>query len=369
MKKYLLAVVATASLLAGCHKEEAGEGVIFDDIHLANSREVSKLSEMLGPCRLVQLETNDSCLIGGRREKFLKRDSVFYIMDKNEILEFDNDGRFLRKLSRVGGGPEDYTRIEDFEIVAGASGNEIWVVDLKSIKKYDAEDLRFLGELVRQEGFINQLQPVNDSTILVITPDERRLRVWNRQGVERDNYMDQDYPNGSYALRQFFGIGEGDMAYQIESHNQAVVYNASTGAFSLRQIFPDLEGTSNIETNREYFAKYGDFDFTKELRKNFDCLKYVDTHGQDVIWLVQKANGPTTLYSSNVNGKNTRHATFGRGGTTENDIVATTQTRFLMTACAAASDNGFLFVVDAEDLKDGNPESNPTLIEVTSIPD
>lgn len=75
---------------------------------------------------IVPLETNENCLIGGVF-KIIYANQTYYILDKlsNQILLFDNKGKFVSKLNRSGPGPQEYVRIDEFTVV----GQDIWISD------------------------------------------------------------------------------------------------------------------------------------------------------------------------------------------------------------------------------------------------
>lgn len=75
---------------------------------------------------IVPLETNENCLIGGVF-KIIYTNQTYYILDKlsNQILLFDNKGKFVSKLNRSGPGPQEYVRIDEFTVV----GQDIWISD------------------------------------------------------------------------------------------------------------------------------------------------------------------------------------------------------------------------------------------------
>lgn len=365
---YVVLLAICTFALSGCggKKDKGASDVIFEDVSVASSVKAGKLSDMFGDYRIVRLETNDSSLIGGRMSKYVKKDSVFYVRSLNEILEFGNDGRFLRKLSRIGNGPEEYSKISDFEIVPGPGGNEIWIADMKRIQKYDAATTGYLGS-IESEDFVNQIEYVNDTTLLLTTPGEKWLNVCDRDGRVRARYFDKDIPNGGYRACQYFHA-DGVTAWHIEGHNQAAVYDEENGTFSIKRIFPDLEGVTDMQINRDYHNKFGEMDFTTELRKDFSCLAYVNPDGDDLIWLVMKPEGEATFYASS--GGNVRHLDFRPAEpSTANDIIETNDMRFLITPLATTSDNGFLFILPSDLVKDADPDTNPSLLEVTRIAD
>ncbi len=76
--------------------------------------------------KIVSLETNDNCLIGNVF-KIIYANQIYYILDKlsNQILLFDDKGKFVSKLNQSGSGPQEYVKIDEFVVV----GEDIWIAD------------------------------------------------------------------------------------------------------------------------------------------------------------------------------------------------------------------------------------------------
>jgi hypothetical protein len=86
-------------------------------------------SEMFKRAKTIILETNENCLIGIITE-IQYFDNNLFVLDgliANSVLVFDTEGRFLRKIGRVGTGPGEYKRIGDFTI--DAEKREIYLLD------------------------------------------------------------------------------------------------------------------------------------------------------------------------------------------------------------------------------------------------
>lgn len=63
----------------------------------------------------VQLETNDSSLIGNNIEKLAVMDNKIFILDSNKrIFVFSKDGTFLNKIGNIGAGPNEQLSIVSF---------------------------------------------------------------------------------------------------------------------------------------------------------------------------------------------------------------------------------------------------------------
>jgi hypothetical protein len=137
MKKiYILFIYLISN---GCiHSQNTG-GIISLDrtekVHIidldAAPRETELLfSSLFKKVTPIVLETNDEALIG-QINSFRIYDGHIYIMDKysaKTLFVFNMEGRFVRKIGRLGMGPGEYSGISDFAI--NTDKKEIYLLDM-----------------------------------------------------------------------------------------------------------------------------------------------------------------------------------------------------------------------------------------------
>ena len=100
---------------ASCSLSEKGEPALIDDFEICQQSEC-KLSELLTDSfRIVPLETSDESLVG-EITKIKKYNHFYYVLSAQTLFCFDADGKFVSKLEKQGEGPEEYIRIEDFDV-------------------------------------------------------------------------------------------------------------------------------------------------------------------------------------------------------------------------------------------------------------
>jgi hypothetical protein len=99
------------------------------------------LDEVFTEIRIIPLETSNSCFIG-KIQSVKKTNDEIFVLSKNsgggsspELIVFNNNGDFERKIGRNGKGPGEYNKILDF-CVAKSNG-DIFVLDLEKINEYD----------------------------------------------------------------------------------------------------------------------------------------------------------------------------------------------------------------------------------------
>ncbi len=98
--------------------------------------EVVKLSDVAKSIDYIPLETSDSVLISDISRVAYENNRIF-VMDKSKIFVFDNNGKHIRTLNKLGRGPGEYQKLLNFKIVKG-SGSIITKDMLERINIYDS---------------------------------------------------------------------------------------------------------------------------------------------------------------------------------------------------------------------------------------
>ena len=129
MKKWLLCGVTFSLAACGCRSvnhENVGvpvvkvdKGVIWQSDQMVDLAKDSHIPvvDLIDSIRLVQLEANDKCLIN-TIGKILFYQNRYFILDERQqvVLCFDQNGRFVRKISDRGRGGQEYEYLEDIAI-------------------------------------------------------------------------------------------------------------------------------------------------------------------------------------------------------------------------------------------------------------
>ena len=79
--------------------------------------EITDLSKDIEAFEFIQLESNSNCIIG-EISKLLMHDEKYFIFDKitKSVFCFNNEGKFLYKVSKQGKGPGEYYMLKDINI-------------------------------------------------------------------------------------------------------------------------------------------------------------------------------------------------------------------------------------------------------------
>lgn len=112
--KYIFVLVGL--LLASCTPKatEESHAILLDDIKNVTLTP----NDIFTDYKLVPLETRKECLIGDIT-KIEVYNGMYYILDRQNqksILAFDGNGKYIKRIGKIGSGPEEYPQITDFTI-------------------------------------------------------------------------------------------------------------------------------------------------------------------------------------------------------------------------------------------------------------
>lgn len=359
---YLAAIL----IFTACTKPTADNTaiVIPDLTHWEESQESTQLSALFNDIRLVQLETNDSCLVDDNG-KIIRYDSVYYVESNNEVLQFDLNGKFLRKLSRIGSGPGENIQLLDFNIVNRKDSAEIWISSTGGIYIYEPQTLAF-KQHIPIKGHVTQFYYINDRTILTVKPEDITFKIYDMEGHLRKEFMEKDLANSMTSIAQFTEY-KNLILYQWDNTQEVVVYDPSMDSLYLANLFPPQESILTSKINREYYEKYG---FKEQVKKTMATYTTVVTsrcYKNEIMLILSYPDGHRSMVLHK-DGKTVSYP-FQQKSRIENDLIQTTDLTFLNTVIATTSNQGFLFFIGLERYPKDTPieEENPLLLDVSGI--
>ena len=115
-------------------------------IRTGNAKSISSLSKLFQGIKFIQLETNDTFLIG-RIDKLLFSKNSIFILDANKarcIFVYDNQGSALKKYKSVGKGPQEYIQLYDMSLKSG-NDNLLVLADAQKVIEL-TRNLEFVSE-------------------------------------------------------------------------------------------------------------------------------------------------------------------------------------------------------------------------------
>ena len=106
-------------------------------LNITQSEATDFMEKEMASISLVPLETREDCLIGSISDLFIKGDTIVVVdgQKAKQIMLFNKQGKFLRKIGNVGSGPGEYAMISQSRISAEVI--EILDWQTKRYIKYD----------------------------------------------------------------------------------------------------------------------------------------------------------------------------------------------------------------------------------------
>lgn len=360
MKKYqiIFAVIGCVFSLLSCTKEGSNDSdILFPNVSLTDFVQTrTKVTDLLDDYTLIPLETSDECLVGGRFCKIIKSEGHYFIKSMNEILVFDNSGRYERKLSRMGNGAQEYNQLLDFDIVEDCG--EIWVSSLSGILRYKLDDFQYLSK-IPLSFFANKIKYVGNDKFLALTPDDKVFNLCSVEGKILDSYYDKDLANSGQRTVQFVKIREKIVSGLADS-NTAVCYDAENNLFSMQNIIPTYnDKVVTTDINRLYYDRYGEMDFSKKVMSEYVGIVAFREVGNSGIISFRYPGIENSVVISK--GTETRQYTIWPEDKciVENDLTSNADASFLLSFADGDSEDSFIFLVPND-----NPDLNPLLLDV-----
>ena len=368
-----------AACLCACSQQgsESAGDVIFPkmtNFDYKKNKDV-KLSSLFKDYRLVKLETNDSCLIGGDDTQVVKHEGVFYVRSNNvlspnmTISKFDNEGHFIGNFNRFGQGPEEYGHMSSFAVVTRHGETEIWVGAYGGVKIYDAKTSAFKKH-IPYKTYVNNFKYVSDSAIVFTNPDDPTFQVMDMEGKLHRTVIPKDWAN-RLSINSTPFTGYKDYLLYMYNTQEAVVYDAGNDSLYFKNIFPYRPDFVSIEVNQQYYEQYGD-QFYMNVDDDYNKVLCIRTFGEQVALILAFENDPKNdmvfvLYD----GKHAEpYCYMGGNASVENDLFDEAgNMKFFWTLRSCESDEGFLFYINAEDYTtdEAHLEDNPVLLEVSGF--
>lgn len=175
MKKFVFLLFGIL-LFNGC--KDINSKRINVDIHLiqVNLKEQDiHTSCLFSDCTPVKLETNEISLLKEISKSYLTKKHIF-IKSNHSLFIFNREGQFLRKIEKIGNGPEEYARLSDFDV--DEEINHIYILD-KANQKIVVYN--FQGE--HQYSY-----PIGIWAIKLIKYDRNQFCLYSGNEVSESNY-------------------------------------------------------------------------------------------------------------------------------------------------------------------------------------
>ncbi len=177
---------------------------------------VEKLSDYVKDIRYVVLETNDSSVLGNIVSVFYEN-KLIYVQDNNNSCKiFDEKGKYLRTLKRIGRGPQEYLDIKGLD-VDEENGDICILSNDGQIKEYDSK-----GNFIKSIPKPEQL---------------KRGTFWDCKKIDREKYIVSTFTMSEVSESKYFVWDESSNILKEVTH--VTKTNASDARNRMMNIDPD----------------------------------------------------------------------------------------------------------------------------------
>ncbi len=297
--KITVAFVCSLFLLYySCQREQQGSFLItsFEQ----TGKEVKSLDELFGKKgRQTVLETTDESLVGKIGKIIKRKDSFFILSEERQIFQFNNNGRFISTLNRLGSGPDEYTMITDFAIHINEEDEvEIWISDFKKIRKYHKTTGSWEQfALIDFPYVINKFHIINENCILLLTgQNDNCLTVSDGKGKTISSYLKSEIPFMVFKPVQFVSFGQ-EIVFQLGVSNNCVRYSPVDNNFRKSRIVASNRFLSS-KMLQELFSKY-EYDYLKELSGYSYIRTLRQVKEQTLVEFFMNKKRHVSIYSNN----------------------------------------------------------------------
>ena len=274
-------------LLSSCSDQKATKIALIADLSPEESRPT--WTELFSDrYEITLLETTSGSLIG-QIDKIRKFRNHYYVLSSNgkTIHHIDKDRKFVSYKTKQGQEPEEYQRIEDFDVCEADGKSEVWISDNKSLKVYDATDFSFKRK-ISYPFVIHKFKKMENSHVLLVTgQNENILTLVDKEGEIIAEYLKKEIPYIMFRPVQFAAYGSSYL-FQLGISNTFVSFNPQTEQFQMGH----YAGGNEFLTEKqllEMFQTHG-IDFILEANK----CSYMISLG-NIIWLQTHQGGKNYL--------------------------------------------------------------------------
>lgn len=234
--KNILFLSTIITLLCGCKTSiDNNDNFLFDsNIPVCTSE--TKLSDIISIKRIVPLETNDESLVGEYVGKIQKQGNRFYIsFNRNTLLAFDENGKYLNKIGGVGQGPGEYNYLGDYDVTDEA----VYIRDVEKVHSYK-HDGTYLNT-THIDGIFG-MNVAGDKILAFFNNDSLVSHILTLDG----EHINKHHPTSKVATigrsSYYWPYKEGKYIFPFSCCNDALIYDTQKNAYSYMQFIglPDM---------------------------------------------------------------------------------------------------------------------------------
>lgn len=321
-----------------CQSDKKQSVEILIDNSIPVSSENTKLSSLLSIKKIVPLETNDMSLIGDYG-KILKFENRFYISsNRNKLLVFDDKGKYINSIGKLGSGPGEYEMVGDFDVTKEG----IYIRGYRRILQY-SHDGTFMHNIPFDVNLFG-LNIAGDKILGFVTSDECVSHIFDMKGKCINKFHPASTTAWIGQSSYYWPYADGKYFLPFAFTNDLMTYDSQKNQFGYAKLI-DSPDVMTLEMEDKLSEEKGNNVDLKEyarivwpLNSNSKQLYFI-TQGkdekEDVLWIKDfKKQSCHAYYCQHIS----------------NDVSFRPLKRFFSSF--TRSGDSFLSIVQPEELKD-----------------
>jgi hypothetical protein len=317
MKFYFL-IAALTIFTNSLQKDQFKTFALQDDL---KKTEIVNLSGLAADVRFIKLEYNPDCILSYIKDVIIFSEFVLVCDVKNNLYLFTQDGKFLRRIGKIGRGPGEYTNILGVDVDTKAK--LIYVLNNTSQKliAYDYQGNFFPSSIsctdkisfcIYDEKFY--LHTPSNIMLLRDNPDEKiknQLTELTSKGELLNTYhsIDKNLTQNKSIETASFTKGKSNLFYHVNGENK--VYSINKNGIKTEFCF-ELGNNSTKSTQNELQNSSGSSEGV-----NINDIRIADKY---IFLNFRNSNKPGLLF---YDGKSFHNVNSDNGGTFKDDIDGT----------------------------------------------
>lgn len=166
MKKLLLNAFLFSALIISCtNSDKKTDEFRVIDFTINYPEEEFRINDFSENIRVVRLETTDSSMFNSYSRSYVG-DKYIVIFDRDKILQFSADGKFIKTIAFRGNGPGEFVNVDSW--FADKNETNLYYHDAtkKSIVKYNLEKRQSESIIpFKDEGNLSKMILINDTLV------------------------------------------------------------------------------------------------------------------------------------------------------------------------------------------------------------
>ncbi|MFZ0282473.1 MAG: 6-bladed beta-propeller [Bacteroidales bacterium] len=216
-------------LITSCNGRTPQKAVPVIDLQNPAETKELYLSELLDDIRIVKLETADEILLG-QNTNYAVGERFIITIDNEKILQFSNNGRYLRTIAKAGKGPEEFLRVDAYAL---DNENDILYInhrgDSHNILVFDLKT----GERIKRiptgvDNLISQIIVSGDSLLTIVPRMNKKYNLYTLS--TSGNIIDGIAPPGvkNIGLQTSIDMVMNDLYYMPKEYDTLYTVNQSS---------------------------------------------------------------------------------------------------------------------------------------------